>query len=192
PRFTSGSNFVLSRNLTTRNPVRVDGDTAGAYILPQTLNNSRTNEIGATVEPATLVRRLFGDSAGITRFLARVQPVDARWNHTYTSTYDLAAFDPGTGYQLGLGGLDQFLRQDGTSAIGAAEVISRQADAAFDLPFGLTATGRYRATDADRYQRAGTGSAAETGFLVTTSRQVDWPDLTLRWSRTSIGPFTLI
>src|SRR5690606_7283724 len=41
PRLSTSSGFVLSRSLTSRNPVRVDGDTAGAYILPQTLNNSR-------------------------------------------------------------------------------------------------------------------------------------------------------
>ena len=42
---TVGTNFVLSRSLTTRNPVRIDGDTAGAYILPQTLDNSRVIDV---------------------------------------------------------------------------------------------------------------------------------------------------
>jgi hypothetical protein len=187
PRFSTTSSFILSRSLTSRSPVQVDGDTAGAYILPQTLNNARTNQVGVTVEPATLVRRLFGDSAAITRYLARVQPVDGQLTHSLSSTYDLATFDPGFGYQLGMGGLDDFLSQGGQAAIGAAEIGTAQFDASIDLPLGLTATSRYRATDADRYQRSTDGR-----FLVLTSEQVDWPDLTVRWSRTNLGPLTLL
>lgn len=188
PRFTTGSNFVLSRSLTSRNPIQVEGDTAGAYILPQTLNNSRTSEIGVTIEPATLVRRIAGDSATITRLLARFQPIDMRRSHTLASTYDLAAFDPGSGYQLALGGLDDFLNQQGSAAIGASVLTSHQLDTSFDLPFGLTATGRYRDTDADRYQR----SSGSDRYLITNSHQVDWPDITVRWSRSNLGPFTLV
>lgn len=187
PRFTTNSSFVLSRSLTSRNPVQVDGDTAGAYILPQTLNNARTNTVGLTVEPALFVRRIFGDSAGITRYLARVRPLDAQRTHTYTSTYDLAAFDPSAGFQLGLGGLDDFLRQGTESAVGAAEISSSQVDASLDLPLGLTGTARYRATDADRYQRT-----TDARFLVSNSQQTDWPDVTVRWSRSNIGPLVLL
>jgi len=187
PRFTTNSNFVLSRSLTTRNPVQVDGDTAGAYILPQTLNNARTNTVGVTLEPATLVRRLFGDSARITRYLARVRPLDAQRTHTLTSTYDLAAFDPSAGFQLGLGGLDDFLRQGAEAAVGAAEITSSQLDASLDLPLGLSGTARYRATDADRYQRS-----TDARFLVSNSQQTDWPDVTVRWSRSNLGPLALV
>ncbi|MEO8479558.1 MAG: hypothetical protein ABI542_07990 [Gemmatimonadota bacterium] len=187
PRLTTTSSFVLSRSLTARNPVQVDGDTAGAYILPQTLNNARTNTLGVTLEPATLVRRLFGDSARIVRYLARVRPLDAQRTHTYTSTYDLAAFDPGAGYQLGIGGLDHFLTQGNESAVGAAEITSSQLDASLDLPLGLTGTARYRATDADRYQRT-----TDARFLVSNSQQTDWPDVTVRWSRSNLGPLVLV
>src|SRR5262249_46787870 len=31
PRFITGSSFVLSRSLTSRDPIREDGDTAGAF-----------------------------------------------------------------------------------------------------------------------------------------------------------------
>ncbi len=187
PRFSTNSNFVLSRSLTSRNPVQIDGDTAGAYILPQTLNNARTRLIGATLEPATLVRRIFGDSSAISRYMARLQPVDGQISHTFTSTYDLATFDPGLGYQLGAGGLDDFLTQGGQSAIGASEISAAQLDASIDLPMGLAVTSRYRATEADRYQRT-----TDSRFLLTTSEQIDWPDLTVRWSRTNVGPLTLL
>jgi hypothetical protein len=188
PRLTTGSNFVLSRSLTARNPVRIDGDTAGAYILPQTLNNSRTNELGFTMEPATLMRSAFGDSAAVTRFLSRMRPVDGSWSRTLTSTYDLAAFDPGTAYQLALGGLDRFLSQDGSQAIGAAVIHTARLYGTIDLPVGLTADLTYTSSDADRYQRA-----ANDRFLITESTQRDWPDVSLRWARPFHGgPVSLV
>lgn len=187
PRVTTSSNFNLSRSLTTRNPVRIDGDTAGAYILPQTLNNARTNEVGVTVEPAVLAQRLFGDTSGAARALARVRPLDASFTRTFQSTFDLAAFQPGTGYQLALGGLDNFLHQEGAQAIGAAEVHATRLGGSLDL-LGLTADLRYSSTDADRYQRSTGGR-----FIVAQTRQRDWPDATLRWSRPFRGgPLSLV
>ncbi len=187
PRATTTSNFALSRSLTSRNPVRVDGDTAGAYILPQTLNNARTNELGLTLEPAVLAQRIFGDTSGVARTLARVRPIDASWSHSYQSTFDLAAFQPGTGYQLALGGLGDYLEQEGVQAIGAADVHATRLGGSLDL-LGLSADVRYSSTDADRYQRAAGGR-----FVVAQSRQRDWPDATLRWSRPFRGgPLTLV
>jgi hypothetical protein len=188
PRFSSGSNFTLSRSLTARNPVRVDGDTAGAFILPQTLNNARTNEVGFSLEPATLARRLFGDSSWATAGLARMRPVDASWSRTYTSTYDLAAFDPGGSYQLGIGGFDSFLSQEGIPAVGAAEIHTGRVSGNIDLPVGLSADIRYGSTTADRYQRS-----AGDRFAVTRTVQLDWPDASLNWSRSFRGgPLTLV
>ena len=46
---------MLSRTLSSRDPVRADGD-SGAFILPQTLNNARTNELGAALDLARGLR----------------------------------------------------------------------------------------------------------------------------------------
>ena len=73
---TVGTNFILSRSLTTRNPVRIDGDTAGAYILPQTLDNSRFIEFRVTVDPHTLAQRIFGDSSSESRATVRFRPIE--------------------------------------------------------------------------------------------------------------------
>ena len=188
PRLSSGSNFTLSRSLTARNPVRVDGDTAGAFILPQTLNNARTNEVGFTLEPATLARRLFGDSSGFASALQRVRPVDASWGRTYTSTYDLAAFQPGGAYQLGIGGFGDFLEQEGVLAVGAGEIHTGRINGSFDLPIGLSADIRYGSTTADRYQRT-----SDDRFTTSRTEQLDWPDASLNWSRSfRSGPLTLV
>lgn len=188
PRLTTSSNFALSRNLTSRNPVRVDGDTAGAYILPQTLNNARTNEIGFSLEPALLAHRVFGDSSAATRALSRLRPIDASWGRTLTSTYDLAAFNPGLAYHLGIGSFDDFLAQEGTLAVGAAEIHTGRFTGNIDLPIGLTAGIRYGSTTADRYQRTTSSS-----FSLFQSKQLDWPDITVGWSRSFRGgPLTLL
>ncbi len=52
PRFLTNSTFLLSRTLSSRDPVRSDGD-SGPFILPQTLNNTRSNELGASVDLLT-------------------------------------------------------------------------------------------------------------------------------------------
>lgn len=188
PRYVTTTSFVLSRSLTTRNPIRVDGDTAGEFILPQTLNNSRRNELGATIEPAQLVSAIFGDSAGTSRYFSRMRPLDATWSTTRQSSFDLATFDPGASYQLALGGLDRFLRQGNELAIGAGETRTAALTGGLDLPLGLTATARYASTLIDRYQRVG-----REGFLKTESDQRDWPDASLNWSRSfRRGPVLLV
>ncbi|MDZ4258005.1 MAG: hypothetical protein U0994_05110 [Gemmatimonadales bacterium] len=178
PRLSSSSGFVLSRNLTTRNPVRVDGDTAGAFILPQTLNNSRTTEIAGTLDPAILVRRVFGEESGVTTYLQRFRVLDVSRRLTRQSTFDLAAFDPGAGFQLGLGGLNSFLQQGNTFAVGAVETRTTNATGGFDLPLGLSATTTFTRTESDRFQRS-TGDR----FILIQNTQRDWPNATVRWSR---------
>ncbi len=169
PRLTTASSFILSRSLTSRQPIREDGDTAGAFILPQTLNNSRFWEYGAAFDLPRLFGRALGDSSGVARAVRRVRPLDVSDRLTRTSTFDLVAFDPGVGYQLGLGGLDRFLRQRGDSAIGATEVRNTTLSSGAELPLGLSFTLAYSRVRSDRFQRA-----AGT-FLTTTTHQREWP-----------------
>ena len=182
PRFSTSSNFVLSRNLTSRNPVQVDGDTAGAYILPQTLNNSRVNEMGFSLDPAVLLRRIFGDTSATGRYFTRVRPIDASFSRTFTSTFDLASFDPGAGYQFALGGLDQFLSQQGVQAVGAGEIHTKVVTGGLDLPLGLSAELSLRQTLSDRYQRT-----SGDQFLLASTETTDWPDGRVEWTRSSSG-----
>ncbi len=188
PRISSNSLFLLSRNLTTRNPVRIDGDTAGAFILPQTLNNSRTDEIGTTIDPSLLIRRLFGDSSGVTRYFSRFRAFDITHSITRLSTFDLAAFNPGLGYQFALGGFDSFLEEDGERAIGATRTSATNATGGFQLPLGLSATVNFRSTSMLRLQRTGAGT-----FLQTETHQRDWPSGSVGWLKSfGGGPFTFV
>jgi hypothetical protein len=181
PRFVTQSSFVLSRSLSSRQPIREDGDTAGAFILPQTLNNTRSYEVGTGIEVSRLLSRAFGDSSRVSRATRRLRPFDISDRLTRNSTFDLAAFDPALGYQLGLGGLESFLTQGSDSAIGAAEVRATSINSGADLPLGLSFTMGYTRTRTSRFQLV-SGS-----FLTSETRQREWPRGTVRLTRSLRG-----
>ena len=186
PRFSSGSSFILSRSLTSRPPIRVNGDTAGPFILPQTLNNSRTQELGASVDLGRALDLLVRDSSLGTVF-RRIRPLDFSTTRTRTSTYDLAAFDPGLGYMLALGGLDRFLHQDGATALGGSQYYTTSIAFGADLPYGFSMTGNYSLLRTESYQKA------VPDFFESITRQVEWPSGSVRWSRTlRHGPFSIL
>lgn len=187
PRFSSRSTFVLSRSLTSRPPVQADGDTLGAFILPQTLNNSRANEIAVSLDVARLVRGIAGDSGAATGLFRRMRPIDASSRLTRSSTYDLAAFNPSFGYQLGLGGRDDFIAQDGSLAIGMGEVRVKTVSSGADFPMGFSFTLTYSETDAIRFQQV------SSAFRETRILSRDWPNGTARWVHTFRGgPLALV
>jgi hypothetical protein len=186
PRFLSSSSFVLSRSLSSREPVRADGD-SGAFILPQTLNNSRTNEVGTSVDLGRGLRLLSGDSSFLGKAVARVRPLDVSTRLTRTSTFDLNAFDPDLSYQLGFGGLGDFLQQQGEAARGVSELRTATIASGADLPYGITFTLSHALTRTTRLQRVG------DVFIETETKQEEWPVGTVRWSRTfGGGPFTIL
>jgi len=186
PRFLSSSSFLLSRTLTSRDPVRAEGD-SGAFILPKTLNNSRTNELGVAVDLGRAFRLVAGDSSTLGKLLGRVRPVDLSTRLIRSSTYDLTAFEPSLRYQLGFGGLDEFLLQRETAALGASESRTANLASGADLPAGFSFTLSHALTRSTRFQRVG-GS-----FIPTETRQREWPVGNVRWSQTFRGgPLTLL
>jgi hypothetical protein len=180
PRFLSSSSFVLSRTLSSRDPVRADGD-SGAFILPQTLNNSRTNEVGGSFDLSRALRLLSGDSSLIGRAVARIRPLDASTRLSRSSTYDLSAFDPSLKYQLALGGLEGFFQQENAGARGVSEARTSTITSGADLPFGVAFTLSHALTRTTRFQRVG------EAFVATETKQREWPVGNVRWSRTFKG-----
>ncbi|MGH7498166.1 MAG: hypothetical protein ACREL3_04875 [Gemmatimonadales bacterium] len=186
PRFLSTSSFLLSRTLSSRDPVRADGD-SGAFILPQTLNNTRANEAGVSLDFARGVRLLVGDSSTLGKMLSKVRPVDVSTRLTRTSTFDLTSFAPGFSYQLALGSLGDFLTQEGASAIAASESRVATVAAGADLPYGIAITLSHALSRITRYQRV------NEGFIQTETNQREWPVGSVRWTRTfRNGPITLL
>ncbi len=181
PRYVTNSFFVLARDLVSRDPVQAAGDSLGEFFLPQTLNNTRSREIGASIDLGRGLNQLAGDSSFIGKLTRRFRPLDISNRRSRTSTYDLAAFDPGLGYQLALGGRDRFLTQHGTSALSLSETRTTTFSSGAELPAGFSLTVSYSLSKINRLQRA-TG-----GFTQTDTRQREWPVGSVRWSRTLKG-----
>jgi hypothetical protein len=186
PRFLSSSSFHLSRTLTSRNPVRELGD-SGRFILPQTLNNSRSKELGASVDFGLALRKILGDSSSLSKALARVRPVDISTRLVRTSTFDLTTFDPGLSYQLAFGGLDDFLTRNGTMALGVSEGRNATIAGGADLPYGFSVGLSHSLLRTTRFHRL------NDGFVQTETKQQEWPSGTARWSKTFRGgPLALV
>jgi len=187
PRFGTNSNFVLNRFLNSRQLVREDGDTAGAFILPQTFSNLRSYEWGFSIDYARGIRQLVGDSSGVGNVIRRFRPLDVIRRTTRTSTYDLATFTPSLSYILAFGGMSSFLNQEGEEALGATQTVSTQVATGLDFGFGLSITGLYGETTTDRYQSIGGGQRLAVIY------QREWPSGQVRFSRPfSTGPFALL
>ena len=172
--------------LTSRDPVRDDGD-SGAFILPQTLNNAA--EPGdrrlASICPGGL-RRPGGDSSGMGRALGAGAPV--RREHagcSRTSTYDLAAFDPGLGYHAGarrageLPGAGRRPTRSGSRRPAPDHDSPRGAD----LPLGFSGIALLRAHP-DRPLPAG---EREPVLTETVDQQREWPVGNVRWTHAFRG-----
>jgi hypothetical protein len=186
PRFITSSGFILSRTLSSRDPVRTDGD-SGAFILPKTTNNTRANEIGFAVDLGQAFRAASGDSGALTRLLGRVRPVDLSTRITRTSTFDLTAFEPSLKYMLAIGNLENFLHQEGVPALGASEARVANLATGADLPLGFSFTLSHALTRTTRFQRVG------ESFIPTETRQREWPVGNVRWSHTFRGgPLSLL
>ncbi len=179
PHLSTSSTFNLARNFVARSPVRTGHDSLGSYVLPQTLNNSRFVQAGMVLDPAILAQRVFGSESGLAAAASRMRVIDLTWERTRSSTYDLAAFSPDMSYQLGIGGLGDFLHHQGAVAVGAAEVRVARASTTLDL-LGLSGTISYSETGTDRFQRASVGQQFVTVEIWTR----DWPDMNLRLTRT--------
>ncbi len=176
-RFNTVSSFVLSRSLTSRAPIQQYGD-SGVYILPQTLNNLRSREFGITLDPPRGFRQLLTDSSIAGQALLGLRVIDFSYRTALSSTYDLATFSPDLGYMLARGGLDDFLTQDGDSALGAVESSTITVGGGADLPLGITASLQYSESNIDRYARA------SNDYLRTEITQKEWPIFQARWTQT--------
>jgi hypothetical protein len=181
PRATYASTFALSRDPNARDPVRETGDTAGAFRLPAAFSNSRRVEVGTQLDAGRLGRKVFGDSSGLARALTRITTSDVSLSRTYASTFTRVGFTPTLGYQLALGGLDEFRAQRGLLASSASDNTAVTAGAGGALPLGLRATTSYR-------------RSSGTSWVLRTDQQVpirtesrEWPSGSVGWNVTPAG-----
>ncbi|HVX88461.1 MAG TPA: hypothetical protein VG940_05995, partial [Gemmatimonadales bacterium] len=186
PRYLRSSGFGLVRDLTSRDPVRADGD-SGAFLLPQTYNNQQSNEVGLSVDLNRVAGLVAGDSSGVGRYFRRVRALDLTSRRTLTSSYDLATFEPDLGFMLAMGGLDEFRAHGGERAVSASEGKEARVGTGADFPGGLSMTASYADVVTTTYSQVGDGTS------VSESRQREWPQGSARLNRPlRRGPIALV
>jgi hypothetical protein len=185
PRASLASTFSFTRDPNARQPVRAGSDTAGAFRVPAAFANARRLDAGTQLDPRRLAQAVFGDSAGVVGWFARVTNIDVAYTRQRSSSFDHTGDVPATSYQFGLGGFDAFRRIGALPAAAAAENSTVTAGGAVALWLGLRASAAYRRT-------AGVAWTLRADQQVPTrTRTRDWPNGTVSWSftppRQSIG-----
>ncbi|MDP9143803.1 MAG: hypothetical protein M3N43_03760, partial [Actinomycetota bacterium] len=159
-----------------------EGD-SGAFVLPQSYNNTQDREFGIGLDVHPMLSRVIGDSNPIARLLRRARPLDASIRERRSSSYDLATFDPDLGYMLAVGGNGEFLSQDGEQAIFFNESHDRRIAGGADLPFGVTFALSWAEVTSRNF------SLSTGGYSETVAEQVEWPQGNVRWQRSFQGGF---
>jgi len=176
PRASLASSFSFTRDPNAPQPVREIGDTAGAFHVPAAFSNLRRIEAGTQLDPRRLAQAVFGDSAGVARWLGRISNVDLSYSRQRNSSFNRAGGPPAFAYQLGLGGIDAFRETAGLVAAAAQENSSLTGGGAAVLPLGLRVNGTYRSTSGMSW-----ALRADQQVPITT-RSLDWPIGTVSWS----------
>ena len=178
PRFNVSSSFSLTRDPNGGQPERTIGDSAGGFRLPTTFTNSRSSDLGGSVDFSRALRALFGDSSHLLPWLDRMAPLDFSTRTDLRSQYYRTGFDPAFGYQLGLGGVSAFRSLDGHAAVSAAQIKQSRLASGLRLPLGLSVAVAYGTSAQQTWAIRGT-TQAEADQTTTT-----WPDVTGRWTWT--------
>jgi hypothetical protein len=175
PRFSWNTNYTFDRNPNRTDVVREVGDTAGAYRVPESVLNSRVQEVGATVDLARLARGIAGDSSFVTKLFRGVLPADLSHALELRSGFDRVPFDTDLGYRLALGGIDEFRVQNGIPATSANRTTTTVISGGVRLPLSLQVRLNYRNVGNSAWQRRGDGQTE------VRLKSREWPSMNVTW-----------
>ncbi|MGH7718593.1 MAG: cell surface protein SprA, partial [Gemmatimonadaceae bacterium] len=173
PRLEYSGTFSMLRDPNAR---ALLDDGSGSLRLPQRVSNNQGLGATTVVDVSRLIG-LYASDSSLWRDVARVvQPIEVVWRRDLRSTFDGVPFTPDLGYQLALGGIEDFRQLDGTSATGAALSRLFMVTHTLAFPLGFTIV--------DRYSRSTTTSWARSLDLQSTisAEQTTFPDVSVRWS----------
>ena len=178
PRLDFRSTFRLSKDPNARALLR-EGDSTGAFRLPQRLGAAQSLTAGAQLQLGRLLMARTADKSRLHRIGKAIAPADITWQRDITSNYDNTVYDPGLGYQLGLGGIESFRGiSNSRLATTAGRVQSFSAIGALNLPLSLNVQSRFeRGTNETWTRRVLDGFQA----LITSERRT-YPDVSVRWA----------
>ncbi len=178
PRFDFRSTFRLSKDANARALLR-EGDSTGAFRLPQRLGAAQSLSAGTQLQLGRLLMARAAEKSWIHRIGKMIAPADIAWQQDITSNYDNTVYDPGMGYQLGLGGIESFRgRSTHRLATTAGRVQSFTTIGALNLPLSLNVQSRFERGTTETWTRR-----VLDGFqaLITSERRT-YPDVSVRWS----------
>lgn len=175
PRFSWASNFQLSRDPNASVPERTEGDSTGGFRLPTTFASGAATELAIPLDVPIALRTLLGDSTALLKALDRITQLEWTSRRERRSQFNRPGFDPGLAYRLGLGGMDQFLVQQGEDAVSAAAVSQDLVSTRLALPFNLSLSGSYGWRATNTWSLRGDEQQRQRGT------ETDWPSVQGRW-----------
>ncbi len=178
PRLDFRSTFRLSKDPNARTLLR-EGDSTGAFRLPQRLGAAQSLSAGTQVQFGRLLMARANERSLLHRFGKLLAPTDISWQREITSNYDNTVFDPGLGYQFGIGGIESFRGLNNQRlATAAGRVQNFTTIAGINLPLSISVQSRFERGTSETWTRR-----ALDGFqaLITSERRT-YPDITVRWN----------
>jgi hypothetical protein len=173
PRVALSSSYGITRDPNSRDPERA-GDSTGAFRLPTAFSNSRSADLGVTLDLSRVLHGLVHDSM-LLRLLDRLRPLDYTKHLDRRSQFDRPGFDPDLSYQLGFGGQSAFRSHGDRFATSASETRSNRVGSSLRLPLGFAVDGTYE-------ERASlTWSLRGTSQQQTRNTERRWPQVAGRW-----------
>ncbi|MBL0170171.1 MAG: cell surface protein SprA [Gemmatimonadaceae bacterium] len=178
PRLDFRSTFRLSKDPNARALLR-EGDSTGAFRLPQRLGAVQSLTAGTQLQLGRLLMARGSDKSLVHKFGKMFAPADLTWQRDITSNYDNTVYDPGLGYQLGLGGIESFRGlTNNRLASTAGRVQSFSAIGALNLPLSINVQSRFERGTTETWTRR-----VLDGFqALITSKRRTYPDVNVRWS----------
>jgi hypothetical protein len=200
PRIDFTANFSLLRDPNARSIVRGPGGEAGAELpgaalpdldgegsaggadgfrLPRRFSNGQGLAVTATVDIPRAISLYTGDSSALRPLAKILSPVDIQWRRDLRSAFDGVGFDPSFGYQLSLGGDDDFRESDGVLATSAGVSHNFVLSHSLFLPLGFVVTDRYSRVHSTSWSRV-----VDVQTVLDAEQEI-FPDVSLRWNYTA-------
>ncbi|HXV86765.1 MAG TPA: hypothetical protein VD793_08710, partial [Gemmatimonadales bacterium] len=177
PRAGVSAGFTLLRDPNTPD-VSLTRDSAGAPRLPLAITNYRRQELGARVDPARMLgaTQAAAGRRWVDGLLRAFQPAEVSFTADRRSSFDRLPAVPSGGYQLGMGGEEDFRRQFGVPAATAGEAATWTAAAGLQTALGGRVRFTYRNVDGTTWIRR----AGEQ--LAITQATREWPSFAASWT----------
>jgi cell surface protein SprA len=178
PRFDYRSSFRLAKDPNARALLR-ENDSTGAFRLPRRLGVAQSVNAGTQLLLGRLITGRTKEKSWLHRVGQALAPADIAWQQDLSSNYDNSVFDPGLGYQFGLGGVSALRGLSNNrlaTTAGRAQTFS--ALSAVNLPLSLSVSSRFERGSTETWTRR-----TLDGFqaLITGERRT-YPDIRVRWN----------